>query len=87
MGAQVWYTQEVHFDLSFKPDWLGAKKGDRVGVQFLYCPDGFTLLRMPSPEFTSEAEFPGAVFSRTGFSELSNRIEFTYSGDPKHPQQ
>jgi hypothetical protein len=87
MGALDWYTREVHFNLGFKPEWLGAKKGDHIDVQFLYCPHGFIPTRTSVPEFQDGQEFSGTHFSLTSCSELSNRINFTYSGNPLHPQQ
>jgi hypothetical protein len=82
VGAQTWYTQEVHFNLDFKPEWIGAKQGDRVGVQFLYCPNHFIRIQLYAAMMQ-----PESAFSQASFSEMSNRVEFIYSGDPKHPQR
>jgi hypothetical protein len=86
-GALVWFTKEVHFDLQFQPDWLGVKKGDRVGVQLLFCPHRFVDTSEVA-DLAQAQEFLGhEAPPPASFSELSNRIEFIYSGDPKHPQQ
>ena len=86
LDALVWFTNEVHFDLGFKPDRLEVKKGDKVSVQLLYCPWGYQMtgtMQMPGfGSFNSQSNLPPA-----GFSEASNRIDFVYSGDPLHPQQ
>jgi len=87
MGAQIWHTKEVHFDLDFQPEWIGAKKGDRIDVQFLYCPTGFIQPPGGSANCFLRGDEPSSSYSCTSFSELSNRIAFTYSGDLKHPQQ
>jgi hypothetical protein len=86
-GALNWFTKEVHFQLDFQPDRLGAKKGDQIGLQMLFCPDRFerTGPEQALESFTS----PSANASPlpVSFSKKSNRIDFTYSGDPKHPLQ
>jgi hypothetical protein len=88
IGALVWYTNEVRFNVDFKPDWIGAHPGDRVAVQCLFCPYGFLRFYPPSLFlFTGEPILAEPSFTLTGFSELSNRVEFIYSGDPQHPQR
>jgi hypothetical protein len=86
LGAQIWYTHEIHFELILKPEWLGAKKGDRIGMQVLFCPSSFQSFE-PSPLDFVEMERYRPVLPPSRFSEISNKIEFTYSGDPLHPQQ
>lgn len=87
LAAMDWYTREVHFQLNFLPERLrDLKKGDQVSVQLLYCPGGFeTMGRLDDPHFDSLHDKPDSPPS--SFSEISNRVDFTYSGDPQHPQQ
>lgn len=72
------------FQLDFQPDRLGIKKGDKVGVQLLNCPGGYQNLPCAKAEtmdlMADDAEVPWGSFSF-----LSNRVDFVYSGDPKHP--
>ena len=86
-GALVWYTKQIHFDLHFKPDWLSVKKGDKIGLQLLFCPGGVTALSAVRSESMSEVNEAQSEPPPDSLSEISNRIEFTYSGDPAHPQQ
>lgn len=78
---------EIHFQLSFKPERLGAKKGDRIGVQLLFCPDGWLPTNQQSLIYKQAVEEPLPQPAPTCFSETSNRIDFIYSGDPQHPQK
>jgi hypothetical protein len=87
-GSIEWFTHQVYFEMTFKPEWLGAKKGDRIGVQILFCPQGFAPLRGNRPQgFMVEPPRNGPPLPPSNFSQASNKIEFTYSGDPLHPQQ
>jgi hypothetical protein len=38
-------TKKLHVRLEFDPALFGAKKGDRVAIQLLYCPDGGKVIR------------------------------------------
>ncbi len=85
----VWYTLEVHFDLAFDPKALGVKKGDKVAVQLLFCPNGWletTPFQAKGLEAMDMEENPPKQ-PPAYYSETSNRVEFIYSGDPKHPMQ
>jgi hypothetical protein len=89
LAARVWYVAEVHFELDFRPERLGAKKGDRIGVQLLYCPNGW-LSRVG--DSTLGSPFADDIFRPAdtspppaSFSFPSNRIDFVYSGDAANP--
>jgi len=86
-GALVWYTKRIRFDLHFKPEWLGVKKGDKVGLQLLFCPGGVIALAAVQSESMSEVNEAQTEPPPEALSEISNPIEFIYSGDPAHPQQ
>jgi len=87
LAAAEWFTKEVHFELHFQPERLGLKKGDRVGVQLLFCPDRWETTSGELMAALAEQAAKNVPPIPTSFSETSNRIEFTYSGDPKHPQK
>jgi hypothetical protein len=75
---------QITFQVEFHPEFLGVKKGDEIGVQLLLCPQG--------------SEYSGPVQIRQWFNDiawepvdtdvrsveprLSNRVTFTYTGDP-----
>lgn len=88
-GALVWYTNEVHFDLQFLPEWLGVKKGDQVSVQLLFCPNGFKDTGLQNAQL-NQAQALDETEIRPApecFSAMSNRVDFIYSGNPVHPQK
>ena len=60
--------KRLRLDMRFPPEALGAKKGDRIGVQFLHCGNGWTVLW---PDLLS-----GLGDSNRPFPRLSNRVEF-----------
>ncbi|MDD5260365.1 MAG: hypothetical protein PHD76_00810 [Methylacidiphilales bacterium] len=74
-------VKEMHFRMEFHPEVLGVKKGDRVGMQLLYCPRGWEYVGPVQMDQAlkaqTEDEYPKPI------SRLSNRIDFIYSGDPK----
>ncbi len=80
-------VKEVHFVMEFHPEVLGVKKGDRVGVQLLYCLGGWEYVGVAQ---MAQAQEPRAQLADKSedmqipsISRLSNRINFIYSGDPK----
>jgi hypothetical protein len=74
----------ICFHLSFLPDRLGAKKGDKISVQLLYCPRGIDRCANPSYEIYTPV-FSVPEIPPENFSSLSNRVDFIYSGDPANP--
>jgi hypothetical protein len=79
-GAAV-IGRRLDFVLKFHPELLHAKKGDTIAVQMLRCARGWSytgpvemaeLQRASAPD---EDEIPF-------IARLSNRAEFTYTGDP-----
>lgn len=72
----------IHYHLEFAPERLGAKKGDRIGVQLLYCPKGTHVWGLP--DYGMEAATLSLV-PPSYLSSISNRIDFVYSGNPKKP--
>jgi len=82
----VWYTSMIDFNLAFKPEWLKAKKGDRIGVQVLFCTDGFFPLGGERDYgFPTETTGKNTTLPPSAYSQLSNKVEFIYSGDPANP--
>ena len=79
LAARVWNVKEVHFELDFRPERLDAKKGDKIGLQLLFCPAGWGISINVSVDPTTPP--PPPAF----YSYASNRIDFIYSGDPNHP--
>ena len=74
----------IRFHWSFVPERMGAKKGDKIGVQLLYCPGGIDRCAVPEADpFDTELSAPEVP--PENFSSLSNRIDFIYSGDPMKP--
>jgi hypothetical protein len=70
---------EVHFVLDFRPNRFGAKKGDKIGIQLLYCPSGWQTGDMPSLSSDySLANAKGALSLSPSFSFISNRVDFVY---------
>jgi hypothetical protein len=74
----------IRFHLIFQPGRLGAKQGDKIGVQILYCPSGVDRCANPSAELYNPV-FRAPEVPPENFSSLSNRIDFIYSGDPANP--
>ena len=75
---------QIAFQVEFHPEYLGAKKGDQVGVQLLLCPRGSEY---SGPEQNMQ------MFNAMGWERadtdirsvepcLSNHATFTYTGDP-----
>jgi hypothetical protein len=58
----------------FGPARIKAHKGDRVGVQVLYCPDGW---RFHDDKASQIGTHGGAVDRLLRLPRLSNRVEFT----------
>jgi hypothetical protein len=80
--GQVPRVMEFHLDLEFLPGRLGVKKGDNVGLQLLICPDGWESCG-PDHAVTEAVVAPDeAKAGDIYISRMSNRLEFTYSGDP-----
>jgi hypothetical protein len=67
-GTSMHHDADVLIWLKLFPHRLGAKSGDRVGLQLLYCPSGWVPVRNPQT-----VEKGGA----TGFPQLTNRVTFT----------
>jgi hypothetical protein len=67
-GAVVYQDEDVLIKLQVQPRSWGAKQGDRVELQLLYCPTGWLPVRNPQ---TSEKA------GRRGFPLLTNRVSFT----------
>ena len=75
---------QITFQVEFHPEYLGAKKGDQISVQLLLCPRGSEYsgpeqdLRMSNTMGWNPAD-PDV---RSVEPRLSNRVAFTYTGDP-----
>jgi hypothetical protein len=79
------YEDSYSYLIEFHPEFFHAKKGDVIGAQLLYCPGGYLITRPLSaaaPMLFDPKLFPKGDASAAAISRLSNRIEFTYSGDP-----
>jgi hypothetical protein len=86
-GAQLAVGPTVfHFGLDFRPERLGAKKGDKIGVQLLFCPERWQFCG-DQPKLLQDVLQERDTPPPANFSFPSNRIDFIYSGDPKNPQQ
>ena len=75
---------QITFQVEFHPEHLGAKKGDQIGVQLLLCPRGSEY---SGPEQNMQmSNFMGRERADTDIRSveprLSNRVTFTYTGDP-----
>ena len=77
-----WITAVV-FRIDFQPKTLHVKKGDVIGVQLLFCPDGWKYTVPPNAlekglQALAEADdgIPPAI------SRLTPRLNFTYTGNP-----
>ena len=75
--------RDARLRLKFDPVALGAKRGDTVGLQLLFCPDGTRSASQESAESSSleVAPAPGDDGEAEGFLDrfpvASNKIEFT----------
>lgn len=85
--GNIWYLKQVRFDLDFRPERLGVKRGDKIGVQVLFCPGGWQTGGTSTMYSSFLGPDPDEVHSLTQFSYPSNRVDFIYSGDPAHFQQ
>ncbi len=83
IGAADVRVKEIRFQMEFHPDRLAVKKGDTVGVQLLFCPQGW--------EYSGNkamAQEVKAIMLDDGrpkplsISRMSNKVEFVYSGNP-----
>ena len=78
-------VKEVRFHVGFRPEILGVKKGDKVGVQVLVCSQG---IEYSGPEGVHEAYAQlmerawAPHFGNAQIARVSNRVDFVYSGDP-----
>jgi len=70
------FGKRLDVDWEFDPAHVRAQKGDRIGIQVLYCPDGWRF----------HDEYGGQIGTHRGASgdgssvrlpQLSNRVEFT----------
>jgi hypothetical protein len=86
-GAQLAGSPTAYdFALQFDPKPLGAKKGDKIGVQVLYCRNRYALTGELEALEQLAATLPEAAKPPpVAYSTMSNRVAFTYSGNPKHP--
>jgi hypothetical protein len=81
-------VKEVHFRLDFHPEVLSVKKGDTIGLQLLFCPDGWEYAwQADQAQLTKALSLNSDDGRLPAISRLSNRIDFTYSGDPKNMRQ
>jgi hypothetical protein len=71
-GALVFGTR-LDIDWEFDPARIQARKGDRVGVQVLYCPDGWRF----HDEYASHIGTHRIGDPSVRLPQLSNRVEFT----------
>lgn len=88
LAMQSGKIKEAIFDLHFAPKSLGAKRGDKISVQLLFCPNGWQESGEMEMAKMAQAEMPSMEVPQLPpetFSQISNRIDFNYSGDPKHP--
>jgi len=84
LAAHVWNVKEVRFDLDFRPERLGAKKGDKIGVQLLFCPEGWQRCEDQLQQDQVALQAAERDPPPTGISFSSNRVDFIYSGDQGH---
>ncbi len=88
LGARIWDVKQVHFVLDFRPERLGAKKGDKISVQLLFCTGGWQGCGWLSQAAMAKSmRDQGTSLPPANFSFPSNRVDFIYSGDPKNVQQ
>ncbi len=75
---------QITFQVEFHPEYLGAKKGDRIGVQLLLCPRGseYSGPEQNMQMFDAMGWEPADTDVRSVEPRLSNRVTFTYTGDP-----
>ena len=79
------YGKQIRFTLDFQPDRLNAHPGDRIGVQLLFCPDGWNgCADQPTGTPFAGIQPPDRPATVADISFPSNRIDFIYSGDPKN---
>ena len=63
--------RKLHLHLEFEPARIGAKKGDQIGLQLLYCRNGWNLVLDGESRAMAIMEHDGKMPFR-----LSNRVEF-----------
>ncbi len=73
---------EICFQVEFHPEILGAKKGDRIGVQLLLCPHGWESSGPEPWAKQLDAMAPDDIDARFQQPRMSNRVTFMYTGDP-----
>ena len=84
-GAQTAdLATQITFQVEFHPEYLGAKKGDQIGVQLLLCPRGseYSGPEQNMQMFSGKAWEPADPDVRSVEPRLSNRVTFPYTGDP-----
>ena len=84
-GAQTAdLATQITFQVEFHPEYLGAKKGDQIGVQLLLCPRGseYSGPEQNMQMFNAWAGSPPTQTCVPSEPRLSNRVTFTYTGDP-----
>ena len=65
------HATALNLRLKLDPSALGANNGDRIGVQLLYCPQGWNWVGIEAGKALLEKAESGQVLPR-----LSNRAEF-----------
>lgn len=67
-------TKELHLHVSFDAERFGAKSGDRIGVQLLYCPGGWDRVWGQQLDHLRLPELAG---DHPALTRMSNRVVFT----------
>ncbi len=85
LAAAEKLVKEIRFRMEFHPDRLGVKKGDKVGVQLLFCPQGWGCSGEGIMEAMKSTISVEDKLEPWRISRMSNRVNFVYSGDPASP--
>ena len=78
--GQAGDATEIDFPIDFHPERLGAKKGDKIGVQLLVCPYGWEYSGAQMAQAQQQLPAPLTQFTSTKFSYPTARINFTCPG-------
>lgn len=80
-GADL--ATQITFQVEFHPEYLGAKKGDQIGVQLLLCPQGSEYSGPANTQMFATTNWePADTDVRSVEPRLSNPFTFIYTGDP-----